>query len=99
MRKLLIILHICLLSGAAQSQELNARVTVLYNQISTTIDRKVFQTLQTQLQDFLNKRKWTNEDYGVQEKIRCSFLLNLQSNVETNTYKATLTIQIGRAHV
>lgn len=68
MRKIFFILCISLLSEAVQSQELNARVTVLYNQISTTIDRKVFQTLQTQLQDFLNKRKWTNEDYGVQEK-------------------------------
>lgn len=96
MRKLLIVLVVSMMCEALQAQELNAKVTVLYNQISTTIDRKVFQTLQTQLQDFLNKRKWTNEDYSVQEKIRCSFLLNLQSNLETNTYKATLTIQAAR---
>jgi hypothetical protein len=80
----------------SEAQELNGRVTVVYNQISTTIDRKVFKTLQTALTDFLNKRKWTNEDYGPQEKISCNFLLNLTSSPETNVYKASLTVQAAR---
>ncbi len=96
MRRISVILFVCLLPLLSMGQELNAKVTVVYSQISTAVDRKVFQTLQTQLQDFLNKRKWTNEDYAVQEKIRCNFLLNLQSSPETNTYKATLTIQAAR---
>jgi len=80
----------------AGAQELNARVTVVYDQISTTVDRRVFRTLQTALTDFLNKRKWTNEDYGPQEKIACNFLLNLRASPETNVYQATLTVQAAR---
>jgi hypothetical protein len=92
----LIILGILVLSVSTEAQELNARVTVNYQQIPTSIDRKVFKTLQTSLTDFLNKRKWTTEDYGPQEKINCNFLLNLTANTETNVYQATLTIQAAR---
>lgn len=95
-RKTCTVLLLLVLPVVLHAQELNARVTVLYNQISTTVDRRVFQTLQTQLQDLLNKRKWTSDDYSSQEKIRCNFLLNLTSSVEANTYKATLTVQAAR---
>jgi Domain of unknown function (DUF4835) len=81
---------------AARSQELNARVTVLFDQIRSTVDRKVFTTLQTGLSDFINKRRWTNDTYQVNEKIVCSFLLNLQAVTDQNTYTATLTIQAAR---
>jgi hypothetical protein len=77
-------------------QEINAKVTVGYAQIGSTVDKKVFQNLQTSLINFINKRKWTSDIFDVNEKIECSFLLNLQSIVEPNVYKGTLTIQAGR---
>ena len=79
-----------------QAQELNARVTVVYSQVSTTVDRKVFQTLQTSLNNFINKRKWTSDAIDSKERIDCSFLLNLQSVQDQNVYQATLTVQAGR---
>ncbi len=93
-----ILLLVLLLAGPAlmQAQELNAKVTVIYSQVGPTVDRKVFQTMQTALTNFLNKRKWTTEDYSPQERINCSFLLNLQSIPETGVYKATLTVQAAR---
>jgi hypothetical protein len=95
-RRSLLLLMFLFFSLVGESQELNARVNVVFNQISTTVDRRVFKTLQTALTDFLNKRKWTPDDYSVQEKISCNFLLNLQSSPETNVYKATLTVQAAR---
>jgi len=80
----------------SQAQELNARVSVVASQVSSSIDKKVFTTLQTALNNFLNKRKWTNDAYGLQEKINCSFLLNVQASTEANVYKASLTVQAAR---
>ena len=80
-----------------QAQEIRAKVTVTYGQIGNTVDKKLFQTLQTSLLNFINKRKWTNDIFDVNERIECSFLLNLQSVIEPNVYKGTLTIQAGRA--
>lgn len=96
LKRIFFAIAMTVLTLSSNAQELNARVTVVYNQISTTIDRKVFKTLQTALTDFLNKRKWSTEDYGPQEKISCNFLLNLNTNAETNVYKASLTVQAAR---
>jgi len=80
----------------SKGQEINARVTVLYNQVSTTIDRKVFQTLQTGLVNFINKRKWTSDVFEPGERIEASILVNLTNVEETNVYRATLTVQAAR---
>ncbi|HSU50283.1 MAG TPA: DUF4835 family protein, partial [Segetibacter sp.] len=64
--------------------------------IPNTVDKKVFQTLQSQLTNFINDRKWTGDVVQPQERIECSFLLNVESVVETNVYKASLTIQAAR---
>jgi Domain of unknown function (DUF4835) len=93
-RSLLIIF--VLVAGIATAQEFQAKVTVLAQRVNTTVDKKIFNTLQTQLTNLLNNRKWTKDTYQPQEKIECSFLLNIESIVETNVYKASLTVQAAR---
>jgi hypothetical protein len=94
--RLLLLILLTLFLQHAEGQELNAKVNVVYAQIGTTVDKKVFQTLQSSLVNFLNKRKWTSDVFEGNEKVECSFLLNLQSVVEPNVYKGTLTIQAAR---
>ena len=78
------------------AQEINARVSVVYGQVATTVDRRVFQTLQIGLTNFINKRKWTSDAFEPRERIDCSFLLQLQSVQDQNIFQATLTVQAGR---
>jgi len=80
------------------SQEIQAKLTVNVNKdkIPTTIDRKIFQTLQTVLTNFVNNRKWTNDAFQTSEKIQCNFLLNINDVIGTNVYRATLTVQAAR---
>ena len=59
-------------------------------------DKKIFTTLQNQLTNFINNRKWTSETYKSTEKIDVNFVLNIESIVETNVYKAQLLIQSAR---
>jgi hypothetical protein len=92
----LIILTSCILAQTAPAQELQARVSVVASRVNSTVDKKIFITLQTQLNNLLNNRKWTNDQFQANEKIECSFLLNIESMVETNVYKATLTVQAAR---
>ena len=80
----------------ADAQELQAKVTVLSQQIGSTVNKNVFNTLQTQLTNMLNSRKWTKDIFQTQEKVQCNFLINLQSIVEDNVYKASLTVQAAR---
>lgn len=76
--------------------QLRARVTVLSNRVEGNVDQKTFQTLQTALNDFVKTRKWSDENFNTNEKIDCSFLLNLESAGDPNVYKGSLTIQSAR---
>ena len=96
LKRTLIITTGFLLAFHAHSQELNARITVNASQISSQVDRKVFQNLQTGLNTLLNNRKWTNENIQPNEKIECNFLLNILQAMDGNVYKASLTIQAAR---
>lgn len=81
---------------AATAQELQARITINANQISSQTDRKIFQTLQNSLNTFLNNRKWGNETYQTNEKIVCHFLVVVRSALPGNVYQASLTVQAAR---
>jgi hypothetical protein len=84
------------ISTVSFSQEFQAKVTVNASRINTSIDKKIFTTLQNQLTNFINNRKWTSETYKSTEKIDVNFVLNIESIVETNVYKAQLLIQSAR---
>ena len=95
-RKTIIFFLFLFLTGRAETQELQARVTVFANKISTKVDKKIFQTLQTALTNFLNSRKWTSDVFQPAEKIECNFLLNIDKELAQNVYSASLTIQAAR---
>ena len=79
-----------------KAQELTAKVTVIANRISTTVERRTFTTLQTQLNNLLNNRKWTDQSFKQNERIECNFILNLDRQVETNVFGGSLTVQAAR---
>jgi hypothetical protein len=83
---------------SAESQEIQARLSVSVNKdkVSSSVDRKIFQTLQTGLINFINNRKWTNDVFQPEEKIQCNFLLIIDEAVDQNVYRARLTIQAAR---
>ncbi len=85
---------ICAIIG--QGQEIQARFTVVAAQVSTQIDKKVFQTLQTALTNFLNTRRWTSDVFKPNEKIQCNFLLNIDQDLGNNVYRGKLTVQAAR---
>ncbi len=94
-----ILFLVFLLMGYAsitKAEELQAKVTVIASRVPSTVDRKIFTTLQTQLTNLLNTRKWGNDVFKQSEKIECSFLLNIESVQEPNVYKASLTVQAAR---
>ncbi|NBO66561.1 MAG: DUF4835 family protein, partial [Acidobacteria bacterium] len=92
---MVMIFYVCTDSPVV-AQEINARVSVVYAQVATTVDRKVFQTLQNSLVNFINKRKWTSDAFDPKERIDCNFLLQLQSVQDQNIYQASLTVQAAR---
>jgi len=97
MHKKILVVFVLVVTGLlAQGQEIQARVTVMAPKVSTQIDKKVFQTLQTSLTNFLNNRRWTNDPFQPGEKIQCNFLLNIEQDLGNNVFKGKLTVQAAR---
>ncbi|MBS1626323.1 MAG: DUF4835 family protein [Bacteroidetes bacterium] len=96
LKKSIAIICLVLLTKQSSSQELQAKVSINASRINTTVDKKIFVTLQNQLTDFLNSRKWTNQAFKQNERINCSFVLNLDNGTDINTFKATLIVQAAR---
>jgi hypothetical protein len=98
MKKLIISL-ILLLNIAytpLNAQELLATVAIQSNKVDNQVDPKVFIQLQSQLKDFLNQRKWSNDVFGNEEKIECSFYITIESVLSPNVYNAKLSVVSNR---
>lgn len=94
--KIILSFFLFLFSIIVNGQELQAKLTVQSNRVSTQVDKKIFQTLQTGLTNFLNNRKWTKDEYQATEKIKCNFLISIDQDLGQNVFKASLTVQAAR---
>jgi len=93
-RKLIFILLICL-PGLIQAQEFMCQVSVNSPQVEGT-EKKVFQTLQTQLYEFINNRKWTNFVYKTEERLECSMMITITERISTDQFKARINVVLQR---
>ena len=96
MRKLSILFICIVLAQFLKAQELSARVSVVSSRVGNNVSPNVFRTLQAALNNFINNKKWTSDNFAATEKIECSFLLNLESTSDINVYNASLTVQAAR---
>ncbi|MFO8054994.1 MAG: DUF4835 family protein [Bacteroidales bacterium] len=81
--------------GSLAAQELDCQVNVSASQVQSS-DRDKFKELQKAVDDFMNNRKWTNQDFGVEERIDCSILINISNEVASDKYKASIRVQSRR---
>ena len=94
MRNYLILALIFMLFVTIQGQELDAQVIVNSDLVNQT-NQQIFKTLERSLNEFLNNQVWTDKEFLNQEKITCSFVLNL-INYNNDQFEATLQIQSQR---
>jgi hypothetical protein len=90
----LYILLICL-GYSASAQDLNAQVKVISGKIQTS-NRHIFQSLETAMKDFLNGRKWCQDQILPQERFDCTFVLNLTSWDGSSNFSGELQVQSSR---
>jgi hypothetical protein len=95
MRKIALIFLILIgyaLKGNAQ--ELNCIVTVATPQIESS-DKKIYETLQAAIYEFMNSKKWTNYNFATEERIECTILITI-SDRSADVFKGTIQVQSRR---
>ena len=93
MRKILVLFAL-LFSTIISSQELNCTVSVVA-QLTGNDNNVVFRTLETQLNEFINNTKWTQQEFSSEERINCSMVINV-TNYENDRFSATLQVSSSR---
>ncbi|MDZ4757228.1 MAG: DUF4835 family protein, partial [Bacteroidota bacterium] len=80
---------------AATAQELNAKITINPEKLGNVPDKTIFNDMNKAITEFLNNRKWTNDQYQLVERINCTFFINL-TEMSTDVFKAEVDIQSTR---
>jgi hypothetical protein len=81
--------------NAAAAQELRCDVKV-NTQRMTGVDPAVFQSMQTALNEFMNNKVWTTDQFSIEERIECSIFIQIDKALEQDVYQAKVTIQSAR---
>ncbi len=75
-------------------QEINCDVQI-NSERATTTNTKIIQSLKISITDFVNKTQWTDKKFTNQEKLQCSFFINI-SEVNGNLFNASIQLNASR---
>jgi hypothetical protein len=78
-------------ASRATAQELLAEVRVTAENVTIT-DRQLLTAMQNDITQFLNNRRWTNDVYKPEERIRCRIFVGINAIPQNGTYQATARV-------
>ena len=94
----LTLLIACIISGQASAQEFQFSVNLNYEQLvaQQKTDPQSMAQLQTYMNDFLNNTRWTNDEFGKEEKIKCKLNVNLTRSLNQGNYEGNAQLVVSR---
>jgi len=84
-----------LLVSTAVAQELRCNVSISAQKIQGA-NQNLFRTMQSDLYEFMNNRKWTEHVYTYDEKIRCNFMIRLDEQISADEFSGSIQVQLIR---
>ncbi|HCT71648.1 hypothetical protein SDC9_17969 [bioreactor metagenome] len=94
MKHIIVISLFSLVCLCAKAQEFNVTVQVTSPQVEGT-EKKIFETLQQELFDFVNNRKWTNYIYKPEERIEGTILITVEQR-SGEDFKGKINVALRR---
>jgi hypothetical protein len=94
--KAFLVLLLCAFSiTGLHSQELNCMISINTQKLGGS-DKKIFQTLQSAIYEFVNNRKWTNYNFKQEERIECTMLITINDRLSADEFRGTMNVVIRR---
>ena len=93
MRKLFLLLF-SFATVTVSAQELNCSIQI-NTQLQNT-DKAIFDDMKKGVTEFMNNRKWTNDNFLQTEKIECTLIINITKELGSDKYQGQFTIQSNR---
>lgn len=95
MKKVWLFIIVCFFAQQLLAQELRCNISISSTKIQGA-NKNLFETMQSDLYEFMNNRKWTEHQYLMDERIECSFFISLDEQVSADEFKGTIQVQARR---
>lgn len=82
-------------SVAGFGQELRCNVSVSSSRIEGS-NKQIFQSMQKDIYEFMNNRKWTDNVFSQDERIECNIFIQITQQVAADEFKGTIQVQSRR---
>jgi len=94
-RIFLFIALIIIVQGKLFAQELRCNISISAQKIQGA-NRTMFETMQSDLYEFMNNRKWTDQKFAMDERIECNFFINIDEQISSDEFKGSIQVQARR---
>ena len=95
MKRMFLLLLVSIFSFMLSAQELLCNVSVNASQVQNS-NRKVFQTMRTDIYEFINNKVWTSTKIENEERIDCTIRINITKQISNDEYEGSIQIQSTR---
>ena len=95
MRRTLLSAILCLFLFQLSAQELQCNVSVSSSRIEGTY-KEIFQTMRNDISEFMNTRKWTDNQFSFDERIVCTIFIQITDQIGSDEFKGTIQVQLNR---
>jgi len=79
----------------SSAQEILCNLQVDSRQVEGT-DKRIYESMQASLVEFINDRKWTGYDFKASERIECNMVITISSRPSTDQFVARLNVVASR---
>lgn len=79
----------------ANAQELNCTVKVLAPQIAN-VEASMFESLEEGIREFMNGRRWTNDNFEFEERIDCTIQITISEAPSSTRFNGNIQVQSTR---
>lgn len=91
-----ILLFILIFSGISViGQEFRCNVSISSSRIEGT-NKQIFETMRTDIYEFMNNRKWSDNIFTTDERIECTIFIQITQQLAADEFVGTMQVQLNR---
>ena len=76
-------------------QEFRCNVSVSSSRVEGT-NKQVFESMRTDIYEFMNNRKWSDNVFNTDERIECTIFIQITQQLSSDEFSGTMQIQLNR---
>lgn len=92
---ILLLISLYLVPNSLSAQEINAKVQILTPAIQIT-NQGLFDNMKKSIENFINNRKWTTDNFKLDEKIEMSIVITISNQVNQSEFEGDIQFVSSR---